>query len=189
MLAVEPVGLDSAQEELRSVGVGTSVGHGKNAGAGVLELKVLILKLHAIDGLAASAVAAGKVTALAHEVVDDAVEFGSLEVEGLSAPSRALLSCAKRPEVFRRLWNNISAEGHLNAAARAPPIVMSKNTTGLGILICLFALMYVFTRACFENVVVDRHVNSILSEVTRTRKETCGALRRIRSTLPKRTCC
>ena len=38
VLAVEPVGLDSAEEELGAVGVGAGVGHGEDAGALVLEL-------------------------------------------------------------------------------------------------------------------------------------------------------
>ena len=39
VLAVEPVGLDGAQEELGTVGVGSSVGHGENTGSGVLREK------------------------------------------------------------------------------------------------------------------------------------------------------
>ena len=42
----------------------------------VFQLKVLILKLAAIDTLAASAIVVGEVTTLAHEVWDDAVEDG-----------------------------------------------------------------------------------------------------------------
>jgi len=41
---------------LAAVGVGASVGHRENTGAGVLELEVLIGKLVAVDGLATSAV-------------------------------------------------------------------------------------------------------------------------------------
>ena len=48
---------------------------------GVLEGEVLVGELLAVDGLAAGAVAAGEVATLAHELGDDAVEGGSLEVE------------------------------------------------------------------------------------------------------------
>ena len=64
VLAVEPGGLGGAQEELAAVGVGAGVGHGQDARAGVLQLEVLVLELHAVDGLAARAVAGGEVAAL-----------------------------------------------------------------------------------------------------------------------------
>lgn len=49
---------------LRAVGPGSRVGHREDARAGVLEREVLVGKLLAVDGLAARAVAAGKVAAL-----------------------------------------------------------------------------------------------------------------------------
>lgn len=74
VLVIKPSGLDSGDEELRSVGVGTSVGHRHDAGSGVLQGEVLILELVPIDGLATSAVVVGEVTTLTHEVGDDAME-------------------------------------------------------------------------------------------------------------------
>ena len=68
MIVVEPVGDNSGDEELRAVGVAASVRHGEETGAVVLANKVLILELLAVDGLAASAVAAGEVTTLKHEL-------------------------------------------------------------------------------------------------------------------------
>lgn len=79
---------------MTAVGVGSSISHGENTcrqcqhvsmcnqsnnssrftWSSVLELEVLILKLVAIDGLAASAVVIGEITTLAHELGDDAVE-------------------------------------------------------------------------------------------------------------------
>jgi hypothetical protein len=61
VLAIEPSGLDSADEELGSVGVGTSVGHGEDTGAGVLEGEVLISELLTVDGLTTSTVTLGEV--------------------------------------------------------------------------------------------------------------------------------
>jgi hypothetical protein len=90
VLAIKPGSGNSAQEELASIRVGPGVGHGQNSGAGVLEGEVLILELLAVDGLATRAVSPGEVTSLAHELRDDAVEAGSLEVEGLAAASGAL---------------------------------------------------------------------------------------------------
>jgi len=83
MLAIQPRSLGSANKELRTVGVGSSVGHAEDARAGVLELEVLVLELVAIDGLASSAVVVGEVSALAHEVGDDAVEGRALVPESL----------------------------------------------------------------------------------------------------------
>ena len=50
VLAVEPSSLDSAEEELRSIGVGSSVGHGEDARASVLEGKVLICSQFGVVG-------------------------------------------------------------------------------------------------------------------------------------------
>ena len=63
-LTFELVGLGIPSTNLASVGVGAGVGHGKDARAGVLQLEVLILELHSVDGLAASAVPGGEVSAL-----------------------------------------------------------------------------------------------------------------------------
>merc|ERR1719194_252168 len=68
VLAIEPVGLDSAEEELGAVSVWASVGHGEDSWASVLQREGLIGELLAVNGLAASAVATSEVTALAHEV-------------------------------------------------------------------------------------------------------------------------
>ena len=59
----------------------------------MLELEVLIGELVAVDGLAAGAVALGEVTALDHEVLDDAVE-------GRALVTKALLACSKSSEVL-----------------------------------------------------------------------------------------
>lgn len=63
-LAVQPGSLDGAQEELGSVGTWTSIGHGEDTGASVLELEVLVLELVAVDGLATGAVVVSEVTSL-----------------------------------------------------------------------------------------------------------------------------
>ncbi len=70
MLAVQPGGLGSADEELRAVGVGTSVGHGEDTFASVLQVEVLVFELVAIDGLSTSAVVVGEITALAPTGLD-----------------------------------------------------------------------------------------------------------------------
>ena len=84
VLAIKPLGLGSAEEELASVGVGSGVGHGEDSRSRVLEREVLVRELGAVDGLSTGTVSGGEVTSLAHEVCDDAVEAGSLEVQRLS---------------------------------------------------------------------------------------------------------
>lgn len=58
---VQPGGLDGADEELRAVRVRSGVGHAQDSRAGVLQRKVLILELVAVDRLASGAVVVGKV--------------------------------------------------------------------------------------------------------------------------------
>lgn len=59
------VGMPGAH--LRTVGVGTSIGHGQDAWSGVLEGEVLISKLLTIDGLTTSAITSGEVTTLRNQ--------------------------------------------------------------------------------------------------------------------------
>jgi len=105
--AVQPRGDNGGDEELRAVGVGAGVGHGQQTGAVVLQLEVLIGKLLAVDGLAASAVTAGEVTTLEHEVGDDSVERRALVAE-------ALLASAEGTEVLGGLGDNIVIEGEVD---------------------------------------------------------------------------
>jgi len=108
MLAIEPAGDNSGDEELGAVGVGTSVGHGEKSRFGVLTGEVLVSELLTVDGLATSAVATGEVTALEHELRDDTVE---------SRPSisEALLAGAESTEVLGSLGNDIIVEDKVDA--------------------------------------------------------------------------
>lgn len=120
VLVVQPAGLNSGDEELASVGVGASIGHGHDARSSVLQLEVLVSKLAAIDGLATSAVVVGEVATLAHEVGNDAVEDAALV-------TKALLSSAQSTEVLSGLGHHITAERitrvtrvHNSRVARSP---------------------------------------------------------------------
>ena len=108
VLAIQPSGLDGADEELGAVGVGAGIGHGEDSGASVLQGEVLISELLAVDGLATGTVAASEVTSLEHELGDDAVEGGAGITE-------ALLASAESAEVLSGLGGNIGAELHDNA--------------------------------------------------------------------------
>ena len=74
VLAIEPGGVSGANKELRSVGVGPSIRHGKDALSLMLEREVLIFKLLTINGFSPGAVSSGEVAALAHKAGDDTVE-------------------------------------------------------------------------------------------------------------------
>ena len=107
VLSVQPSGLGGGKEELGSVGVGSSVGHGKHSGSSVLQGEVLVSELLTVDGLATGSVSSGEVTTLAHESGDDTVEGGSLEGKVSS-----LLASAESAEVLSGLGDNVSAELH-----------------------------------------------------------------------------
>ena len=120
VLAVEPLGLGGADEELGSVGVGAGVGHGQGAGAEVLAAlsgEGLVSELLAVDRLATSAVLAGEVAALDHEVGNDAVEGGGLVVQGLAGAAGSLLASAQSAEVLGGLGASISEQLEDNAAS------------------------------------------------------------------------
>jgi len=118
VLPVQPFGLDGAEEELTAVGVGAGVGHGEDAGTDVFLLEVLVGELLPVDRLPARPVAAREVAALTHEVGDDAVELGSLEVEGGAGLALALLARAQRAEVLRRLRHDVVVQFHDDASGR-----------------------------------------------------------------------
>merc|ERR1719273_1049919 len=105
VLPVQPLGLGGAEEELASVGVGASVGHGEDSRPGVLQGEVLVRELVAEDGLASSSVMVGEVTSLAHESRNDPVEGGSLE-------SESLFASAQSPEVLRGVGDHVRSEIH-----------------------------------------------------------------------------
>jgi len=112
--------ITKSDEELRSVGSRTGVGHGEETGLVVLVVEVLVSELLSVDGLAASAVASGEVSTLSHEVRDDSVEGGALVVKGLAGLADALLSSAEAPEVLRGLGGVLEQAESDPAGGSAP---------------------------------------------------------------------
>jgi hypothetical protein len=110
VLAIQPRSDDGGDEELRAVGVGTSIGHGQQTRLGVLQVEVLILELLAVDGLTTGAVAAGEVTSLKHEVGDDTVERRALV-------TKALLTSAESTEVLGGVGNLVVKQVEVDAAS------------------------------------------------------------------------
>ena len=60
----------------------------------MLDGKALVIKLLPVNGLAASSIASSKVTALAHELLDDAVEEGTLVMKRLASASYTFFASA-----------------------------------------------------------------------------------------------
>lgn len=109
MLSVQPGSHDGADEKLRPVRVWAGVSHGEDSGLGMLEGKVLIGEFLSVDRFASRSISASKVTALNHEIRDDAVELAILE-------SESFLACAEGAEVLGRLRDDIGVEQELNAS-------------------------------------------------------------------------
>ena len=108
VLSIQPSSLLGADEELRPVGVGSSVGHRQDSGASVLQLEVLIGKLGSVDALSSGSVPSSEVTPLAHELGNDAVELGS-------TVTKALLAGAQSSEVLHSLRDHVITELHHNS--------------------------------------------------------------------------
>lgn len=123
MLAIEPVRHNCGDEELRTVGVRSRIGHREQPRLGVLQFEVLVymawdrhqrqisvdngrertFKLGAVDGFTAGAVMVGKVATLEHELGDDTVECGS-------CVAKAILPCCELPEVPGCEWHVVVVE-------------------------------------------------------------------------------
>ena len=100
MAAIEVGCIHKGHEELGSVCAWASIGHRQGASALMLQVEVLVFELVPVDGLSARAISIGEVAALRHEVWNDAVELGALEVQRLARLTHAHLTSAKRTEVL-----------------------------------------------------------------------------------------
>uniref|UniRef100_A0A8D8XNA6 Uncharacterized protein n=1 Tax=Cacopsylla melanoneura TaxID=428564 RepID=A0A8D8XNA6_9HEMI len=76
--SVQPGSFLGGDEELRSIGVFASVGHGQPARSVVGQLEVLIFKFVTVNAGSTSSISLGVISSLDHEVFDDSVEFAAL---------------------------------------------------------------------------------------------------------------
>lgn len=111
VLTIEPRSDNGGDEELGTVGVGTSVSHGEKTDLVVVLLEVLIGESSTVDRFATSTVVVGEVTTLEHELGDNTVERRTLV-------TKALLASAESAEVLSSLGNNVVVELELNATKR-----------------------------------------------------------------------
>ena len=116
VLSIEMRSRNEAEEELRSVGVGTSVGHGEDTGTVMLVNEVLIGELSSVDGFTSGTVSNSEISTLCHEARDDSVPDAALEVEGLSRFTDSLLSSAESSEVIGGL-GGVSGKFHNDTAS------------------------------------------------------------------------
>lgn len=103
VLSIEPGSRGNSDEELRSVGVGTSIGHREGSGGTVLDLEVLVFELLAVDGLSSGSIAIGEVSSLEHELRNHSVEDGALVAE-------AFFASAQGSEVFGSIGHDVLVE-------------------------------------------------------------------------------
>merc|ERR1712168_150666 len=108
---------NSAEEELRTIGVLATISHGQDAWSCVLVDEVLVLKLGTINGFATRSISLGEVTSLTHETRNHSVELASFV-------SVSILTCAKLFEVSHCLRDIFLIQFR---PACFPPILMSKN--------------------------------------------------------------
>jgi len=83
MSPVQPGSYNGGDEELRSVGIFTSVSHGKEARLGVFELEIFICEFVSVDGFSTSSVSLGEIPALDHEIRNYTVETGTFIAESV----------------------------------------------------------------------------------------------------------
>ena len=118
VLAIKVWGGIESHEELRAIGVFTSIGHGQQTSLGVLQLEVLIWEGFAVDALPTSAVLVCEITSLHHKSLDYSVEDAAFEGKGLaigtafagftSAQLSEVLSSAGS-DVFKKLHDDFAS--------------------------------------------------------------------------------
>ena len=88
MVTVEMGSGNEGDEELGSVGVGTSISHGKETSLCVLVHEAFIIEAVAVDRFAATTVICSEITTLSHELRNNTVE-------AVTTVAEAFLSCAE----------------------------------------------------------------------------------------------
>merc|ERR1740117_750540 len=114
----------------------------------MLQRKVLVSKLLAINGLPASAVVVCEVTALAHETRDDTMEDTVRE-------AKARLTRAELTEIFCGLWHFVSAELHDHPSGCLASNAHVKEYTGFASSDAQCLIELLLLHACKESIKVS----------------------------------
>ena len=94
VLSIQPRTLHKSDEELRTIGMGSCIGHREEVRLIVSVLKTLIFKLAPVYGPTSTPILVSEVTSLGNVVLNDAMERGSFV-------PKTFFTCAESPEVFR----------------------------------------------------------------------------------------
>jgi len=108
---VQPRSFRRAEEELTAIRVLSRIRHRQNARARMFEFEVFVVELVSIDRFSTRTVVIRKVSALAHET-------GNHAVEARVFVTKPFLTGAQRAEVLRGLWYDVIAESHFNSTRR-----------------------------------------------------------------------
>ena len=128
VLPNQPRSINSSNEELAAIRVGSSVGH-CDAVWLYFDFEVLVVKLWAVDGHASGAVTVGYVTALGHKFRNYSVEFSACESQKqILYPS---FSLAYFNKVQNSARNNVSIQ-----LKNDIPCELTSNSYLQGDLIC-----------------------------------------------------
>lgn len=103
-------------EKLATVGSRARVGHTQQPGLIVFEGEILILKLVAVDRSGTGTVRVDVVSALTHEVLDDAMEDGRFVPFG--DVIRSEFSGAELSKVFAGTWHDVGKEFEFESSGR-----------------------------------------------------------------------
>jgi len=108
---VEPRCDNGRDEELRTVRVGTGVGHREQSWFVVLQLEVLIVKTFSVDRTPASPVMSREIAALQHEIRDD-------PMKRTFRVSETVLSRSELTEILRRTRHHVIEQAKDDSASR-----------------------------------------------------------------------
>lgn len=128
MLSIEKAGAVCANKELRTIRIGTSVGHAKDSWLRVRQLKIFILKILAINALAAPAVLLVEVTTLTHESRDD-----TMEGRAFIGEAKLVVTSAQQSEIVCCLRHYVAIEAEDNTPRWLPTNFHIKVALGIDI--------------------------------------------------------
>ena len=96
-------------KKLRSIGIGSTIGHGRSPRSLMLQLKVFVFEFFAVNRFATSAVMISEIPSLQHESRNDSMEYRTFI-------PHTLFATAQSPKILRCSRYNICSQKHDNSA-------------------------------------------------------------------------